>query len=141
LQPTDTEKRISVKPRVDANSSRGGGSYDETVREKKAPMPEGLDNRSPSSANRNEVMTPTTIPLDEVLDMLGVRANIKDQWRVTSVRENSPSAKSGVKVGDLITALDDKDINTRSDFINSGSVKMITVKRDGKLISLKVTSH
>jgi S1-C subfamily serine protease len=86
-------------------------------------------------------MTPTSIPLSEVLDMLGVAADAKGQWRVTAVRENSPSAKSGVKIGDVITALDDKDINTESAFLNSGSVKVITVRRDGKLIPLKVTTH
>jgi S1-C subfamily serine protease len=68
-------------------------------------------------------------------------ADANDQWRVTSVRENSPSAKSGVKVGDFVTALDDQDINARSGFNNSGSVTEITVRRDGKRVLLKVVSH
>lgn len=139
--PVETGRKPIDRARTTSNTNGGPGSYDETVREKKAPMPEGIDPNSRSSANRSEVMTPTTISLNDALDMLGISADSKSQWRVTSVRENSPSAKSGVKVGDVVTALDGKDINGQAGFTNSGSISVITVKRDGKLVPIKVTSH
>jgi hypothetical protein len=125
----------------ESGTSNKGGSFTTGQDQTQLPPPEGIDPNSRSAANRVEVMTPTSISVKEVLDLLGISADVKGQWRVTAVRENSSSAKSGIKAGDILTALDGKDINTLRDFMNSGSISVITVRRDGKLIPIKVTSH
>ncbi len=44
---------------------------------------------------------------------LGIRANTVDQGaRITDVVENSPAAKAGLTAGDVITAMNDKEIDT-----------------------------
>ena len=146
-QPIQTQNILPVnkqKPvilRTVSNSNRGGGSYDETVREKKRPNPEGIEPNSPTAANRSDVVTSTTIPVSQVLDMLGISVETNDAWRVAKVREKGTADKSGVKVGDVITAFDDQDVNTRAGSINFGSISKITVRRDGKLVPLKLVSR
>jgi hypothetical protein len=119
-------------------NSNKGGSYVKGQRQTQMPMPEGLQNPSPSSANRNDVMMSSSIPVSQVFDMLGISVETSDAWRVAKVRENGTADKSGVKVGDVITAFDDQDVNTRSGSINFGSISKITVRRDGKLVPLKL---
>jgi Trypsin-like serine proteases, typically periplasmic, contain C-terminal PDZ domain len=83
-------------------------------------------------------MTSSSIPVGQVFDMLGISVETNDAWRVAKVRENGTADKSGVKVGDVITAFDDQDVNAKSDSVNFGSISKITVRRDGKLIPLKL---
>ena len=123
-----------------ANSSKGG-SYEKGQHQTQLPMPEGLQMSSPTSANRGDVMTSSSIPVSQVFDMLGISVETGDAWRVAKVRENGAADKSGVKVGDVITAFDDHDINAGSGSINFGSISKITVRRDGKLIPLRVVIH
>jgi hypothetical protein len=135
--PSGNNKQKPLMASTVSNSNRGG-SYDETVREKKRPNPEGIEPNSPSSANRDDVMTSSSIPVSQVFDMLGISVETGDAWRVSKVRENGAADKSGVKAGDVITAFDDHDINAGSGSINFGSISKITVRRDGKLIPLRV---
>jgi len=122
-------------------SSNRGGSYEKGQGQTRLPMPEGLQKPSPSSANRSDVMTSAAIPVSQVFDMLGISVETNDAWRVAKVREKGPADLSGVKVGDVITAFDDQDVNTRAGSINFGSISKITVRRDGKLVPLKLVSR
>ncbi|WP_298033785.1 DegQ family serine endoprotease [uncultured Desulfovibrio sp.] len=64
---------------------------------------------------------------------------------VGSVIENEPAAKAGMKDGDVIIAVDKKDIEDASALLRSiadkapGSDAVLTVWRDGKNFDLKVT--
>jgi hypothetical protein len=138
--PPAGNRQKTVMASAASNSNRGG-SYDETVREKKRPNPEGIEPNSPTAANRSDVMTSSTIPVSQVLEMLGISVDTDDAWRVAKVKEKGPADKSGVKVGDVITAFDDQDVNTRAGSINFGSISKITVRRDGKLVPLKLVSR
>jgi S1-C subfamily serine protease len=86
-------------------------------------------------------MTTTTIPMSAILDLLGISVETNDRWRVAKIRENGTAARTGIKVGDVITAFDDQDVNTKASFVNFGSISAITVRRDGKLIPLMVVSR
>jgi len=139
--PVPISQQKTVRSNAASNSNRGGGSYVETQIEKKRPNPEGIEPNSPTAANRSDVMTSSTIPVGQVFDMLGISVETNDAWRVAKVREKGPADLSGVKVGDVITAFDDQDVNTRAGSINFGSISKITVRRDGKLIPLKLVSR
>lgn len=138
--PADFQRRTSRQNR-NANTNRGGGSYDEAMPNKKQPMPEGIDPNSRSEANRGEVMTSTDIPVTELLEMLGISVETKDQWRVVRIRANGAAERSGVKAGDVITAFNDRDVSTITGFKNFGSIATITVRRDGKLIPLRIVTR
>ncbi len=64
---------------------------------------------------------------------------------VGSVMENEPAAKAGMKDGDIIIAVDKKDIEDASALLRAiadkapGSAAVLTVWRDGKNLDLNVT--
>src|SRR5262245_6559228 len=65
--------------------------------------------------------------------------------RVHSVKENGPAEKSGLKAGDLITAIDGKALTKLTDLdevlgkATAGQKLRVTIERDGKMQSLDVT--
>jgi serine protease Do len=64
---------------------------------------------------------------------------------VSQVEPDSPGAKAGVKVGDVITKLDGKEVSDASELQvlvgqqNPGTTIHLQVRRDGKDVSLPVT--
>jgi carboxypeptidase Q len=66
-----------------------------------------------------------------------------DEMKVSEVTPDSPAAKAGFKVGDVIIKVDGKAVATREDYFEAvmggGPTKKLVVKRDGKEIELPVT--
>jgi serine protease Do len=64
---------------------------------------------------------------------------------VSQVESDSPGAKAGLKVGDVITQIDGKEVSDASDLQvvvgqkNPGTTVQLQVMRDGKSVSLPVT--
>jgi hypothetical protein len=135
-----TEPKAVKQGRV-TNGNRGGGSYLEALPNKKAPMPEGLENNSPSAANSADVMTSTPIPVKEILDNLGMSVEFENGWQVKTVTDSGPAQRTGVKVGDIIIALDDRELDLSTSYKGFGSVRTVTVRRGGKLLPLKIASR
>ena len=87
------------------------------------------------------VMVQTLSPaLAESLDLTSTDGAI-----VTSVSPNSPVEKAGIKVGDIITKVDDTDIHSSSQIINTvgfvrtGTKVTLNILRNGKIIKLTPT--
>lgn len=136
-QPKIVDPKFAVKSRANANSNRGGGSYDTGQGQTRTPPPEGIDPNRRQSSNSNEVMMSTAIPVKEMLDTLGMSVEFENGWRVKSVTDNGAAQKSGIKVGDLVTSLDGRSIDASTTF-NGGSIRSVTVSRDGKTVPLKL---
>ena len=139
-QPKANNQKL-VKARTNVDSNQGGGSILEGLHEKKRPMPEGIDPNSRLSANSNDVMRTTPISVKELLDALGMSVEFENGWRVKSITDNGAAQRIGIKVGDVINALDGRGIDASTTFNGFGSVHSVTVNRDGKLIPLKLTIH
>lgn len=88
------------------------------------------------------VMVQTLSPA--IADNLNLSA-VNDGAIVTSISPNTPAQKAGIKVGDIITKVDDIDIHSASKvvntvgFIRTGTKVKITVLRNGKEIALEPT--
>ena len=65
--------------------------------------------------------------------------------RITEIKKNSPAAKAGLKVGDVVTAFNGEDIRSADDLTaavfhaKSGDTVTLTVRRNGATKSLHVT--
>jgi hypothetical protein len=97
--------------------------------EKKAPSPE-------------EVIKGNLPTIGEILNTIGAET-VPDgkKLRVRSVRENSPAARSGVRVGDIIEAIDDQrlDGETLSPKFSGG--KTLTVVRGGEVLKIELKAN
>ena len=70
--------------------------------------------------------------------MPGITVEYKSEWIVKAVNKNSPAERSGVQVGDIITAINDDQVAADTKFHGSGTVKTLTVRRDGQSLTLKL---
>jgi len=83
---------------------------------------------------------------DQLADYFGVAGDggQRGGLLVTSVRENSPAAKAGLRAGDIVTEVDGTRLNTASELTRAlnrrdeGDVTL-QIKRDRKTRTLKVT--
>jgi S1-C subfamily serine protease len=73
-----------------------------------------------------------------MLIRLGVSAEYKNGWLVTSVNKNSPGERSGVQAGDVIDAIGDSALSVDTNFHGGGRFTTITVHRDGTPLVLKL---
>jgi S1-C subfamily serine protease len=136
-QPPSTQSKRNAVRTADVNAQPGGGSFDETLRQTRRPLPQGISiPNSPNAANPDEVMTHIDIPVREVLGQIGINADRSDGWRVKSVTPNSQAAHSGIQAGDVVLSLGDQDISARDNFESGGSVSSIKLRRGGKVITL-----
>jgi len=103
-------------------------------------MPVGLENSSPSSTNRAEVMITASMPIKDILNNLGMSVQFDNGGKVKTVTDNGPAQKTGIMVGDIITAIDDHDIDASTSF-KTFSARSVTVRRDGKLVPLKIVTR
>ena len=73
------------------------------------------------------------------------RYDVTEGVFVCSVDPDSAAAKAGLKLGDVITKLDDKDITSYEDLVaakksySAGDTVTLTVYREGKTIGVELT--
>lgn len=76
---------------------------------------------------------------------IGIQVLLRDNvFSVSSVFDNSPASKAGIKIGDIITKVNDTDVSGKSltdvvSLINSKKKASITVTRDGNTLDFEVT--
>lgn len=120
----------------------GGGSKDTTLGVTKEVLtPKGFDPNSKPKTSVNPSFD-TTTDVKEILELSGVTTTSDDNGlKVTSIKKNSVAERSGVKVGDVIEAINGKKI-TGEAFSDEKTleIKTLTVLRDGKEkeISLRI---
>ena len=136
--PTDTKEFVvgSTKDPKLPKSSRPS-SLDFTGNNAPSPIPvlrPGQGN-SNSKGNSGEAVTSGALEFRQVLRSIGINADQSEGgWTVRSLVKNGVAERSGLRVGDLMEAIDDKPINTLYD--GSFSVKSISVRRDGKVAKI-----
>jgi membrane-associated protease RseP (regulator of RpoE activity) len=113
VDPT-VKKTMSAKKMVPAN---GGGSLDTTL---------GI----PHEVN-------VSLSAKDVLSDIGVDANLSgSSWTVGTVRQNSAAARSGLKAGDVIEAVNDKPLSGAASFPGKFVGHSVRVRRDGKVVQI-----
>jgi hypothetical protein len=139
-QRADNADRRQPKVPVITNSNqkRGPRSGDFTLRQTQIIRPQEFDNPNPTGVNRNDVNADASIAVSSILDSVGVTAEYANGWRVKGVHANSPALRSGVEVGDVIIALDDRDISSATDLKGSVVVRSLKIERGGAVKTIRL---
>lgn len=122
----NAERKPKTAPKV-VEKDIGGGSRDLAGTSRPAIIQPEFDSnrRIDSAVNPNGA---TTTKLSEVWKLIGISV---DSFRVTSVDRNSVAERSGIKVGDVVEALDGTKLSSEIITGDQISVKSLTVVRNG----------
>jgi hypothetical protein len=112
----------------------GGGSYVTTLNQTRSPSPV---NTSPSTGPE-AVISASSLTVTDVLSLVGVTARYESGWLVTAVKPNSSAEHSGIRVADVILALDDKVLAGDTVFHGGGSVNSVRIRRGGQEIVVRL---
>jgi len=125
--------------RAPNSSNPGGGSFDSTLESRPTIINVGPRPEAPASAPKaGQMGPPGQIPVREILTMAGIDAVFsREGWKVNSVTPNSISARSGVKAGDLIEAINDLPVTDGTHFSRFAG-KKLRVKRDGQTLDINL---
>ncbi|MCA1588853.1 MAG: hypothetical protein LC734_00390 [Acidobacteria bacterium] len=129
----------------DASSTQGrrGGSRVEARRQVEViqPPPGVVVPEIPSSVRPGNTQSAYGIGMKDVFKLIGVEAKAGDTgWEILSIEPASTATKSGVKVGDLVEAVDDRQVNATTVIDGGFTAKTLKILRDGKRISVKLTN-
>ena len=120
----------------------GGGSRDEAIGQPAPTIyPKGID---PSKRIGPQSIKPPTgngIPAETVLAMLGIRSECKENGcEAAAIAKQSIAETAGVKLNDLIEAIDEKPVKAGTVFEGTLSVKRLRVLRGGKRITIALNT-
>ena len=113
------------------------GSIDRAVEAANVIDPPGINSNLGRNSNSNSAGA--SIPVREVLEMLGVKAEFAGGgWAVRSTADNSIAARAGVKVKDVIEAINDQTLTEDTKLKGSFEGKSLRVRRDGKSMTISL---
>lgn len=118
--------------------NRGGGSFDTAVKPPRQILRPGITLPDNMAANRDEVISRTSLSVSDVLAPIGISANFDGGWKVTAVRANSLSERSGVRSGDVVIAIGEQNLAADTKFSGEVAAKSLRISRDGKVITLNL---
>lgn len=130
----DAEK----KTRGGNSNQHGGGSYDKADPQKKSLFPSGISPMSKAVGNSSDVSPAMNVSVTDALTQIGITADYEGGWKVRSVGENSLAGHSGVKAGDIVTALGKTELGSDTVFKNTTEASSISVRRDGSVLTLPI---
>jgi serine protease Do len=132
----EQEASVTLSKRSDVESLFGSQIHDEILRgmEKDFPQIKTGDGNFVFSFGANRRIGVSTQTLTKQLaDYFGVSDG---GLLITSVNENTPAAKAGLKAGDVITAVDGEKVTSSGDI-----VRAINKKQDGDITLTIVSNH
>ncbi|MFL6373528.1 MAG: PDZ domain-containing protein [Pyrinomonadaceae bacterium] len=124
-QPRDTKT---------VESTQQGGSIDEASKDAHRLLPKTVD--PPQRRTGDSSGLGGQIPVTMIFEAIGVHAGWNGNWQVNSVDANTVAAKSGVRAGDIIEALNGQPVGEKTSFKAFVSGKSVRVRRDGAVIDL-----
>lgn len=125
--------KSSKMPRVKSsgNEDKNGGSSQVTsLRQATSILPKGIPNPNRKVENPTDFPRSNSITAEQILTELGIEISAKNGNRqVKIVKPNSVGERSGVKVGDVIEAIDGKKLSSEPISGQMIEVKKLTVLR------------
>ena len=93
-----------------------------------------------SNSNRiPDFRTNSEISVTEVLSQIGINAAFSDGgWKVKSTVDGSAAARSGVRSGDIVDAIDNRSLTENTSFSGNVAGKTLRVRRDGKQLTVNI---
>jgi len=130
---TNPKKNLIVKDKKD----NGGGSRDSALSVSPINItPKGID-LNPTQANPPNTETSKPLNAQQILSQLGIEAVFSDSsWKVKAV--DSLSKGSGVKVGDVIEAIDGEKLTDKPLSAKTVEVKKLTILRGAEKIEISL---
>jgi membrane-associated protease RseP (regulator of RpoE activity) len=128
------------KNNSNSDTDTGGRSIDTAVRPGNPILQRGFSANAIIKRNSETVLNSNaTVDAGELLKLIGVDAvNESGGWRVTDVRVDSASSKSGLQKGDVIEAFDKQTVSDGTDPKSQFSLKTLRVNRAGTKISINL---
>lgn len=124
-------------PNTNTESDRPGGSIDSAVRESQKLFPRGVDPNAKTPANAKGIDPNARINVSQILEFIGVKATWSGGgWRVDSVDANNIANRSGIKVGDVVEAINGQTVDKKTTFPSKFDGKGIRVRRDGASVQI-----
>lgn len=119
------------RPKTTTSPKGGDTYYDSALRSAKDPIVPFGTSPTPEVSVRPPGPV-VKVSAREILQLIGLDAEFRDGgWLVTKVIGNSAAAKSGIREGDVIEAIDDAKITGNTTFEGGFSGRSLTVLRDG----------
>ncbi|MBK8464840.1 MAG: hypothetical protein IPL32_03335 [Chloracidobacterium sp.] len=134
LPESNTRSKITLPEKLiastgSAKKNSGDGSFEVTRR-----ISQPIDIRKPK-----DVVILRSISTKELLMQLGVDAAYSDSsWKVGDVKQNSKAQRSGLKIGDVVEAVNNQILTEKNSFGSPFSSKSIRVRRDGKSVQIEL---
>lgn len=136
----DVDDRMIVPTKPTRGPNVGGGSYDETINEKKTTPPRGI------GSNRRIVTRPPdfdkaiSISIKDVLTQIGVNSQgTESGMKVVSVTPDGAANRLGLKANDVIESIDDKPVNDKTTYKGKFAGKRMKVVRDGQPVEIDLS--
>lgn len=121
-------------------NSEEGGAFEEAGRAGSRILPRGLEAIDEPRSDADVPPAPTSVRISDVLSVLGIDAEqTATGWRARSVREGSVAQKSGVQAGDIIEAIDGKDLSQVTELKGSFGGSSLQINRAGSSIRLNIS--
>lgn len=130
--------RFQKERRAPNTSNSGGGSFDSTLESRPAIINVAPRPEAPAPAPKAGQMGPAgQISVRQVLEFAGIKAEFsREGWKIGSVTMHSISARSGLKAGDLIEAINGLPVTDGTQFSGGLIVKNLRIKREGKTLDI-----
>jgi membrane-associated protease RseP (regulator of RpoE activity) len=123
----------------ESNSDNGFGG----TREGGLSIPKVLTQKSSNpkfGAAKPPLVQQSKISLQGVLLEIGIEANFDEKnWKILSIKENSPAMRAGFKSGDLIESIDDKQLSSDAVLLQKFSGKVFRILREGQQMIIDLT--
>jgi len=122
------------------NANTGGRSIDTAFGPSNVILQRGFSTNAIIKRNAETgLKSKATVDAGELLKLIGVEAvNEPGGWRVTDVRADSASSKSGLQKGDVIEAFDKQTVSDGTAPKSQFSLKNLRVNRAGTKISINL---
>ena len=136
------QRQVKFQPNS-AQKDEQINSKDFTVRPSNVQiMPEGINPANtavPPAANEEFNQSRSLPPAREILNMIGAETEPDGKkLKVKSVKENSLAARSGVRAGDIIEAIDGRRLDRENPSPEFKGGKRLTVTREGKVLEIEL---
>lgn len=122
----------SVPAEARSSNANRGTSVDLAAGSSTRIYPKGVGPNTASPQKAHDLQRERTFSAIEILDQLGAGTESSESGiRVTAIRENSIAAKSGLRKGDIVEAINKKPVSGKTTFSGQTSGSSVTVRRDG----------
>lgn len=136
IASSKSPKERQIQSPKNSHEDTGGGSHVSSLTPIIPKYPRGLDPNQTIESSP-EFSNPKSFSADEILTQLGIESVLENgRLQVKSIRQNSLAERSGVKIGDVVEAIDGRKISSEPIRAKTIEGKTLTVRRGAEKIEI-----